>query len=76
MPNTQPQPYLAGPEAVAAKPRHRRRLLAFLDPLLWAYPVSVDGVGLGNWFDASPIQFASMTLSSIFPAASGGGAVD
>jgi hypothetical protein len=29
----QPQPHLIGPEAVAAKPRHRERLLAFLDPV-------------------------------------------
>jgi hypothetical protein len=42
---------------------------------LWVYPVSVDGVGLGDWFDGFPVQFASMRLSSIFLAASGG-AVD
>jgi hypothetical protein len=29
---------------------------------VWAYPVSVDGVGLGNWFDACAIQFGSMTF--------------
>jgi hypothetical protein len=43
--------------------------------LPWAYPVSVDGVGLGDWFEGFPIEFTSMRLSSIFPAASGG-AVD
>src|ERR1019366_1130276 len=30
----QPQPHLVGAEAVAGKPRHRDRLLAFFDPLL------------------------------------------
>ena len=32
--HAKPQPHLVGPEAVAAKPRQRGRLLAFLDPLL------------------------------------------
>jgi hypothetical protein len=37
----------------------------------WTYPVSVDGIGLDNWLDGSPIQLASMTLSYIFPARAG-----
>ena len=45
------------------------------DLFSWTYPVSVDSVGLGDWFDGSPIQFASMTLAAISPAARGG-AVD
>ena len=30
---TEPQPHLIGPEAVAGKPRHRNRLLTFFDPV-------------------------------------------
>ena len=35
----------------------------------WTYPVSVEGVGFGNWFDGFLIQCASVMLPAIFPAA-------
>ncbi len=40
--HAQPQPYLVGPEPMAAQPRHLHRLLAFFDPLLRRSPLVVE----------------------------------
>jgi len=59
-------------QAYAARDAKRaRRLLEN-----WSYPVSVEGVGLGDWFRDCPISLSLMLSCSspIFSAASGGGA--